>query len=173
MQRSIVPTAVPETTFMLMSLTTALRSKARFPGLVDFEHPERMTRFARNPRIARVGAELQIGQELGEGIRRMFEEMRFAGLVDPFYQESSGSVRLTLSGDAVHRELDDQLPDATRAIVQALREAERLSTGELAEFLDVTRPTVLRYLRSLQDAHLAERVGKSQRDPRAYWRRRS
>lgn len=147
-----------------------IESPGRFPGLVDFEHPERMTRFARNPRIARVCADLQIGQELGEGIRRMFEEMRSAGLVDPFYQQSSGSVRLTLSGDPVHRELDAQLPDVTRTIVQALREGERLSTGELSELLDVTRPTVLRYMRSLQEAHLVEWVGKSQRDPRAYWR---
>lgn len=147
-----------------------IESPGRFPGLVDFEHPERMTRFARNPRIARVCADLRIGQELGEGIRRMFEEMRSAGLVDPFYQQSSGSVRLTLSGDPVHRELDAQLPDVTRTIVQALREGERLSTGELSELLDVTRPTVLRYMRSLQEAHLVEWVGKSQRDPRAYWR---
>jgi ATP-dependent DNA helicase RecG len=59
---------------------------------------------------------------------------------------------------------------ATRAIVKALREAERLSTGELAELIDVARPTILRYLHSLRDAGLVEWVGKSERDPRAYWR---
>lgn len=149
-----------------------IESPGRFPGLVDLERPERMTRFARNPRIARVCADLRIGQEFGEGIRRMFDEMRSAGLTDPLYNQSSGSVRLTLSGDPVHRELDAQLPDATRAIVQALREAERLSTGEVAELIGVTRPTVLRYLQSLQDAGLVAWVGRSKRDPRAYWRLR-
>ena len=128
-----------------------IESPGRFPGLVDFDRPERMTRFARYPRIARVCVDLRIGQELGEGIRRMFDEMR-AGLTDPLYNQSSGSVRLTLSRDPVHRELNAQLPDATRAIVQALHEAERLSTGEVAELIGVTRPTVLRYLQSLQDA---------------------
>lgn len=149
-----------------------IESPGRFPGLVDFEHPERMTRFARNPRIARVCADLRIGQELGEGIRRMFDEMRSAGLTDPLYNQSSGSVRLTLSGAPVHRELDGQLPDATRIILQALREAERLSTGEMAELVGVARPTVLRYIQGLQDAGLVEWVGKSKRDPRAYWRLR-
>jgi ATP-dependent DNA helicase RecG len=149
-----------------------IASPGRFPGLVDFEHPEHMTRFARNPRIARVCADLRIGQELGEGIRRMFDEMRAAGLTDPLYVQTSGSVGLTLSGEPVHRELEARLPGATRAIVQALREAERLSTGELAELIDVTRPTMLRYLHSLRDAELVEWVGKSERDPRAYWRLR-
>lgn len=150
-----------------------IESPGRFPGLVDFEHPERMTRFARNPRIARVCADLRIGQEPGKGVRRMFDEMRSAGLTDPLYKQTSGSVRLTLSGDPVHRELDARLPDATPAIVQALREAERLSTGELAELIDAARPSMLRYLRSLQDADMVEWVGKSGRDPRAYWRLRS
>lgn len=149
-----------------------IESPGRFPGLVDFQHPQHMTRYARNPRIARVCADLRIGQELGEGIRRMFEEMRSAGLTDPLYVQTSASVRLTLSGEPVHRELDARLPDATRPIVQALREAERLSTGDLAELIGVARPTVLRYMRSLQEANIVEWVGKSERDPRAYWRLR-
>jgi ATP-dependent DNA helicase RecG len=35
----------------------------------------RHTRFARNPRIARAGADLGLGRELGEGVNRMYEEM--------------------------------------------------------------------------------------------------
>jgi ATP-dependent DNA helicase RecG len=38
--------------------------------------PLQISRFAMNPRIARVCADMRIGQELGEGIKRMFEEMR-------------------------------------------------------------------------------------------------
>lgn len=63
---------------------------------MDRESPLAATRFARNPRIARVCADLQFGQELGEGIRRMFDEMRQAGLTDPHYRQRSGSVQLTL-----------------------------------------------------------------------------
>ena len=76
-----------------------IESPGRFPGLPSPATPSQMTRFARNPRIARVCADLRIGQELGEGIKRIFDEMRFAGLAEPVYKQTSASVRLILSGD--------------------------------------------------------------------------
>jgi ATP-dependent DNA helicase RecG len=106
-----------------------ISSPGRFPGLVDLSDPLGTTRFARNPRIARVCADLNFGQELGEGIRRMFEEMRQAGLNDPVYRQTSGSVELTLLAEPVDRRLDARLPGNARRITVALREAGRLSTG--------------------------------------------
>ena len=75
-----------------------IESPGRFLGLPSPTKPSRITRFARNPRIARVCADLRIGQELGEGIGRIFDEMRFARLVEPVYKETRASVRLILSG---------------------------------------------------------------------------
>jgi len=147
-----------------------ISSPGRFPGLVDLSDPLETTRFARNPRIARVCADLNFGQELGEGIRRMFEEMRAAGLNDPIYRQTSGSVKLTLLADAVDRRLDARLPENARRITNGLREAERLSTGEVAELLGVSRPVAQRELAALQEAEIIEWVGKSTKDPRAYWR---
>jgi ATP-dependent DNA helicase RecG len=146
-----------------------ISSPGRFPGLVDLTDPLHTTRFARNPRIARVCADLNFGQELGEGIRRMFEEMRHAGLNDPIYRQTSGSVQLTLLAEPVDRALEARLPEHARAITSALREAARLSTGEIAEALAVSRPTAQRELGVLRDAGVIEWVGKSPRDPRAYW----
>ena len=147
-----------------------ISSPGRFPGLVDLGKPLDATRFARNPRIARVCSDLALGQELGEGIRRMFEEMRAAGLNDPVYRQTSGSVELTLLAEPVDRRLDARLPESARRIVAALREADRLSTGEVVELLGVSRPVVQRELGELEDAGVIEWVGKSSRDPRAYWR---
>jgi ATP-dependent DNA helicase RecG len=148
-------------------------SPGRFPGLVDLSDPLRTTRFARNPRIARVCSDLEFGQELGEGIRRMFEEMRAAGLTDPIYRQTSGSVRLTLLAEPVDRELEARLPEHARGIMGALREAGRLSTGEIAEVLGVSRPVAQRELAVLREAGVIDWVGRSVRDPRAYWRLRS
>ena len=53
-----------------------VHSPGRFPGLVMGADPLAVTRYARNPNIARVCADLRFGQELGEGIRRMFDRMR-------------------------------------------------------------------------------------------------
>ncbi|HTE83144.1 MAG TPA: ATP-binding protein, partial [Dehalococcoidia bacterium] len=105
----------------------------RFPGLVNANDPLSAPRYARNPRIARVCADQNFGQELGEGIRRMFDEMRMAGLVDPLYEETGASVKLTLLGETVDRRLEARLPRGSRLIMAALRQAGRLSTGEIAE----------------------------------------
>jgi ATP-dependent DNA helicase RecG len=147
-----------------------ISSPGRFPGLVDLSDPLRSTRFARNPRIARVCSDLRFGQELGEGIRRIFEEMRAAGLVDPVYGQTAGSVLLTLSAESTDRALEARLPDEARAITAALREAGRLSTGEVAEVLERSRPATIRRLEALRKEGLIEWVGKSAKDPRAYWR---
>lgn len=145
-------------------------SPGRFPGLIDLSDPLNAPRFARNPRIARVCADLSFGQELGEGIRRIFEEMRAAGLTDPVYRQGSSGAHLTLSGEPIDRELDARLPDRGRDIMGALREAGRLSTGEVAAILNVSPPVARGELGLLRDLGVIEWVGKSPRDPRAYWR---
>ena len=146
-----------------------VESPGRFPGLVNLNDPLNTTRFARNPRIARVCADLNFGQELGEGIRRIFEEMRLAGLGDPLYTQTASSVRLTLSGIPVDRALEARLPPASRQVLTALRDAGRLGTGDLAQVLGVSRPVAIRRLTALRDVGLIEWVGNSPRDPRAYW----
>jgi ATP-dependent DNA helicase RecG len=146
-----------------------ISSPGRFPGLVDLDHPLEAVRFARNPRIARVCADLSLGQELGEGIRRMFEEMRQAGLTDPVYRQTSGSVELQLLAEPLDRRLDERLPEHARAIARTLRTAGRLSTGEVKEALGISRPLAQKELNALRDAGIVEWVGKSKKDPRAYW----
>lgn len=146
-----------------------ISSPGRFPGLVDVNHPLETTRFARNPRIARVCADLSLGQELGEGIRRMFEEMRQAGLDDPIYRQTSGSVELQLLAEPVDRRLEERLPEHARAIARTLRSAGRMSTGEVKDALGVSRPVTQRELNALKEAGIVEWIGKSKKDPRAYW----
>lgn len=147
-----------------------ISSPGRFPGLVDLGDPLKAIRFARNPRIARVCADLNFGQELGEGIRRIFEEMRHAGLTDPVYRQTSGSVELKLLAEPVDLRLEAELPDNARAITAALRSAGRLSTGEIKDIIAVSRPVAQRELGALREAGVVEWVGKSPNDPRAYWR---
>lgn len=146
-----------------------IESPGRFPGVSSPGDPLHITRFARNPRIARVCADLDLGQELGEGIRRIFEEMRLAGLADPEYFQTSGSVRLTLTSAPVDRELEARLPPGARELVRFVREAGRVSTGELVEATGRSRPVVLRQLRALEDVGVVSWVGHSRKDPRAYW----
>ncbi len=106
-----------------------IESPGRFPGLVNLSDPARVTRFARNPRIARISADLRFGVERGEGVRRIYEEMRLAGLAAPEYFQTSGSVRLALSSSPVDRELESRLPASGRDLLRLIRELERPSTA--------------------------------------------
>lgn len=106
---------------------------------------------------------------MGEGIRRTFEEMRIAGLSDPVYRQTSGSVQLTLVSAPFDRSIEDRLPPNARGLVRIVREAGRISTGDLVAASGYSRPVVLRGLKALQAAGVIEWHGNSPKDPRAFW----
>lgn len=158
--------------FEIFSNRIEITSPGRFPGIVDLSDPLAIHRHARNPRIARVLSDLNITQELGEGIRRIYEEMRRVGLTDPLYQQGQNYVKLTLfATDALPTQLGINLSTSSRKILDALRLAGRpLGTGEIVEATGMARPTVLRHLQKLQDLHVVAWEGNSSYDPRASWR---
>ncbi|WP_257181182.1 RNA-binding domain-containing protein [Corynebacterium cystitidis] len=148
-----------------------ISSPGRFPGLADPSRPESIARFARNPLVARVMAELDVGQELGEGIRRMFAGMRRVGFQDPIYQQTSGSVLLTLSTE---QKLNDDrlrlLPKHSDTVLAALQlHGVPLSTGEVAEAVGISVPSARRALQALRQNGIIQWQGKGPNDPRAAW----
>jgi ATP-dependent DNA helicase RecG len=50
-----------------------------------------------------------------------------------------------------------------------LRAAGPVGTGDLAASVGISRPIALRRLRALEQAGLIRWAGKSQKDPRAVW----
>ena len=148
-----------------------IESPGRFPGLGNPSRPLEISRFARNPRIARVCADLRIGQELGEGIKRIFEEMRRVGLQDPIYKQTSGSVKLVLTSlPRLHAGQALRLPDGSQQVLDVLIAAGRgLGTGDIAEATGLSRPAITRRLQALLGEGLVEWHGKSKKDPRAFW----
>lgn len=147
-------------------------SPGLFPGLADLTRPLEAVRYARNPRIARVCFDLRITQELGEGIRRIFDEMRANGLADPVYEQGSGHVRVTLISRArIGERLMAQLPARGRDVLASLRgEGRAMRTGEVQSATGLSRPTVIKYLTLLQDAGLVEWSGANSSDKTATWR---
>lgn len=147
-------------------------SPGRFPGIVDVDAPQSITRYARNPHIARVCADLRIGQELGEGIRRMMDTMAAAGLAGPSFRQTASHVIVTLSA---HGLLDEEtvarLPSGAVDVLAILQRAGTpLGTGAIAEAAGVARPTILRRLRALEAEGLVHWDAESAKDPRAVWR---
>lgn len=145
-----------------------VESPGRLPGLVRIE-TIRETRFARNPRIARVLLELGHGRELGEGVNRMFEDMEAAGLPDPVYRQGSASVRVALLMDPLAARIARLLPLGADRLVETLSADGRVTTAQAAELMGVSVPTVRKYLRRLAEAGFLEREEESPQDPRGYW----
>lgn len=148
-----------------------IESPGRFPGLADPRRPLEVSRYARNPRIARVCSDLRITQERGEGIRRIFDQMRSEGLVDPVYEQGSGSVRLSLiAASRLDPDLQERLPVGAADVITVLREARRpLGTGEIMAAVGRSRPWVRDVLEALREEGQIEWRGASPRDPRAAW----
>jgi ATP-dependent DNA helicase RecG len=148
-----------------------IESPGRFPGLVRPDRPLEIRRYARNPRIARVLADLNYARELGEGIRRMFDEMRERGLTDPMYEQTGSTVRLTLTGVArIPVEVIERLPKSAMSVMAILRQAgHAVGTGDVVDATGLSRPTVTKALQALRHEGLVRWDGRSPRDPRATW----
>lgn len=145
-------------------------SPGRFPGFVSPDRPLGIARYARNPRIARVCADLGYAQELGEGIRRMVGTMRQSGLADPLYQQTATSVIVRL--DAATRIAgltSGELGDDAAEIVALLRSVGPLGTSDIASAIGLSRQTALKRLKALREQGVVERRGHSPQDPRATW----
>ena len=148
-----------------------ITSPGRFPGLADPSEPLKINRYARNPRIARVCSDMGITRELGEGVKRIFDEMQRRGLTEPIYRQGPATVSLVL--DAT-KSIDPQILAAltknARAVLEVLLlEARPLSTGQIAELVSISRPTAKRALEALAENGLVSWQGSSQRDPTATW----
>lgn len=133
-----------------------ITSPGRFPGVTRVDDIRNIPRFARNPRIARVCADLRFGKELGEGIRRIFDEMRAAGLVDPVYRHTPANVTLVLTATSLNPDVAEQLPSRASEVMEHIRSSGGMSTGDIANATGLSKPATLVRLRGLQDAGLIE-----------------
>ncbi len=144
-------------------------SPGRFPGITSLDDLTNVQRFSRNPRIARVMAELSYGQEMGEGLRRMVGVMEATGRQRPIVTQTAGGVTLTLFGAIIYGSELRRLPLAARELFQQLSLLGSAGTGDLVRLSNRSRPIVLRNLRLLESRKLVQRTGNSPTDPRAYW----
>lgn len=132
--------------------------------------PLEIARYAINPRIARTCCDLGYAQELGEGIKRMFSQMKEAGLSDPEYRQEPMHVILTLRYQPRLKGLEEGLSRSSKAVMAALQALGGSGgTGDIAQFALLTRPTTRAALKDLKDLGIVSWQGKSVRDPRATW----
>lgn len=151
-----------------------IESPGRLPGLVRLDNI-RSTRYSRNPRIARVIAELGLVRELGEGVDRMFNEMSARGLPAPVFHQGDASVTVTLFSQRLEPTQDLAtlgIPDFVVPLAELMVKHGELRASEAASALGVAPRTIRRQFDLLRSFGLIERIGTGPSDPTAFWRLR-
>ena len=156
-------------------------SPGKLPGLITLE-TMKTERFSRNPQFSRVLTDLKLVQELNEGVKRIYKEMKEFFLDEPEYSEPNGrSVKLVLRNNILMRskrktetllkndslnENWNGLNELEKQIIQAIHDRGKMTTSEIAELINRDRKTVQRKLKKLQDLELITWIGTSIKDPK-------
>lgn len=130
-----------------------ITSPGKLPNIVTVDNI-RLTRYSRNPRIARVLTEFGWVRELNEGVKRIFSDMEEFYLEPPVYLEPEYSVKLVLKNNI-----------ALRTTRQSDRAAENLGK-DVWEGLDDLEKQILAYMagkKQVKTSELVKHTGKSAR----------
>lgn len=122
---------------------------------------------SRNPRIARVLADLGVMRDQGEGIPRMFEEMESSFLPLPALDVVAGRFRVELHNNPIFRTDDPKWPQAVRALPVSLTQKRAMvglidrefTNGDYCELNGVDRDTAYRELHDLVERKLVAVTG--------------
>ena len=142
----------------------------------------RETRYSRNPRIARALTEIGWVRELGEGVKRIYQEMERAYLPLPVYEEAGQTVLLTLLNNmdlrrkkrsarlnakisSAWRDLDDE----QRIAVQMALNVEKLITKDYAAAIGRSKNYAVKLLNQLEEIGLLQKHARAARDPNQYF----
>lgn len=125
------------------------------------------TRFARNPLISRVLTEMELVRELNEGVPRIFEEMKAAGLPEPKIVETTTNVTVVLyngktpanNAQTTENTTQNTTEKTTEKIIRILKERPYTTAGQLAEELGLTVDGVDYNIRKLKKQGRIVRIG--------------
>ena len=129
------------------------------------------TRFARNPLISRVLTEMELVRELNEGVPRIFEEMKAAGLPEPKIVETTTNVTVVLyngktaannaqtTESTTQNTTENATEKTTEKIIRILKERPYTTAGQLAEELGLTVDGVDYNIRKLKKQGRIVRIG--------------
>ncbi|QNK49387.1 putative DNA binding domain-containing protein [Brevibacterium sp. PAMC23299] len=156
-------------------------SPGKLPSIVNVNNIKEV-RYSRNPKIARALTEMGWVKELGEGVKRIYEEMDKFFLEEPIYREGQQTVTLTLKNNIVmrrirrHEHIDsrisgqwERLTHAQQTALEIIYSKGKIRTMELAEKIGITRQPAKKVLDSLENKGLLKKVATSLNDPNQYY----
>jgi len=143
----------------------------------------REQRYARNPQLARVLADMKYVRELNEGVPRIFNAMRESMLAQPVYQNENATVTLTLHNKVTeHRETihEDTIQKIhshwktfsknQRAMISYLFVEKEATISEMIQAVGITDQAIRYNLKKLESLEIIEKLSDKPRDPLALYR---
>jgi len=154
-----------------------ITSPGKLPNIVTVDNI-RLTRYSRNPRIARVLTEFGWVRELNEGVKRIFSDMEEFYLEPPVYSEPEYSVKLVLKNNIAMRtrrqsdraaenlgkDVWKGLDDLEKQILAYMAGKKQVKTSELAKYTKKASRTISVRLNHLINLNIIKRNG-SKTDP--------
>lgn len=149
-----------------------VESPGTLPGIVRLNNI-RQVHFSRNPKIAEFLHEYEYVKEFGEGVDRMYNEMKKAGLPAPEYADNAFMLNVTIRNGEINGELNDEngeingelnmaflyLNKSELAVYHFIQDNPQATRQDMADSLDISSRTVDRAIKSLIDKKLIERIG--------------
>lgn len=156
-------------------------SPGKFPNIVSKGNIKEV-RYSRNPRVARVLTELGWVRELGEGVKRIYKEMKEYFLDDPIYDEPNYSVKLVLKNNIITRrqrrkervnnliDFDwNSFSDDEKKAIEMAYSMEKLYTKEYADIIKRSSTYARNLLNNLVNKGILKKVASSTTDPHQYY----
>lgn len=154
-----------------------ITSPGKLPNIVTVDNIQ-VTRYSRNPRIARVLTEFGWVRELNEGVKRIFSDMAEFYLEAPIYSEPEYSVKLVLKNnievrtmrqaDKLQESLGNsiwgELDDLERQILSYMSGRKQVRTIDLVTCTGKSKRTIGMRLNRLIEQHIIKRNG-TKNDP--------
>lgn len=149
-----------------------ITSPGKLPNIVTVDNIQ-VTRYSRNPRIARVLTEFGWVRELNEGVKRIFSDMAEFYLEPPIYSEPEYSVKLMLKNNiemrtmrqtdraekALGEDVWTDLDDLERRILAYMAGHKQVKTNELVAYTGKSKRTIGTRLNRLIAYNLIKRNG--------------
>jgi len=171
-----------DTKILMFDDRMEIASPGKLPNIVNKSNI-REVRYSRNPRIARVLTEMGWVKELGEGVKRIYEEMKAYFLEEPIYDEPNNqSVLLVLKNNVVMRrqrrqerigalvssEWSSLTPNHKQAL-EIIYSRGKLTTKEFSDIIDRSANVGRRVLEELVGRGFVRKVASSTNDPNQYY----
>lgn len=121
----------------------------------------------RNRVIGRVFRELNLIEQWGSGLQRIFAVCKEEGLKPPIIEEHNNQFRITLYSERIKQR---QFLDWEKTLINFLKKKGSITTKTSAEIWNVTDRTARTRLKSMVESNIIQRIATSEKDPLAIYK---